>query len=82
MTRGSPLIPSLQCLVGGKLRSGTCLSRRKQWENGTSLSLRSSASSSGTRSGTRLARRKQWVSGLFELFSLGAFGLLGKPPHS
>ena len=36
----------------------------------------------GVRSGTHLARRKQWVSGFFEPFSFGAFGLLGKPPHS
>ena len=34
------------------------------------------------RSGTRLLRRKQWASAFFEPFSVGAFGLLGEPPHS
>ncbi len=33
------------------------------------------------RSGTRLSRRRQWASAFFEPFSLGAFGLLGRPPH-
>src|SRR3989338_8519448 len=34
------------------------------------------------RSGTCLSRRRQWASAFFEPFSLGAFGLLGRPPHS
>ena len=34
------------------------------------------------RSGARLSRRKQWASAYSEPFSLGAFGLLGRPPHS
>ena|SRR3990167_4334814 len=48
-----PSIPSLQCLLVGKFRSGAYLSRRKQW-----------------------------ASAFFEPFSFGAFGLLGRPPHS
>ena len=41
-------IRPLQCLIRGKYRSGTCLSCRKQKENGASPSLRSSASSPGS----------------------------------
>ncbi len=34
-----------------------------------------------SRSEARLSRRKQWASAYSEPFSLGVFGLLGRPPH-
>ena len=51
--------------------------------NRTSLSLRSRfLVGRKLRSGTRLSRRKQWASAFFEPFRVGAFSLLGRPPHS
>jgi len=51
--------------------------------DGASRPLRSSCLLGGKlRLGTRLSCRKQWASAFFEPFSFGAFGLLGRPPHS
>ena len=49
-----------------KFRSGTCLSRRKQWG----------------RLGACFTRPKQWVSGFFEQLTFHALGLLSNPPRS